>query len=119
MNDREKIIEIIKRNGTYNGRSLSFDYYVVQTDDLADALIAAGLVADVQSLADGNCVLYVKGKGFMRLYNEQDINKMIQRAEVNEKMFDILYEETSKYMKVLSKEWYKAQAERKLAEGKR
>ena len=119
MNDREKIIEIIKRNGTYNGRSLSFDYYVVQTDDLADALIAAGLVADVQSLADGNCVLYVKGKGFMRLYNEQDINKMIQRAEVNEKMFDILYEETGKYMKVLSKEWYKAQAERELAEGKR
>lgn len=42
MTEREKIIEIIKRNGTYNGRSLSFDYYVVQPDDLADALIAAG-----------------------------------------------------------------------------
>lgn len=42
MTDREKIIEIIKRNGTYNGRSLSFDYYVIQPDDLADALIAAG-----------------------------------------------------------------------------
>lgn len=42
MTDREKIIEIIKRNGTYNGRSLSFDYYVIQPDDLADALIAEG-----------------------------------------------------------------------------
>lgn len=43
MTDRDKIIEIIKRKGTYNGRSLSFDYYVIQPDDLADALIAAGI----------------------------------------------------------------------------
>ncbi len=46
MKDREKIAEIIKKNGTYNGRSLSFDYYVVKPDDLADALIAAN-VGDV------------------------------------------------------------------------
>lgn len=85
MTEREKIIEIIKRNGTYNGKSLSFDYYVIQPDELADALFAAGIVVDVQSLANGNCVLYVKGKGFMRLYNEQDINKMIHRAEVAER----------------------------------
>lgn len=39
MKYREKIAEIIKKNGTYNGRSLSFDYYVVQPDDLATALI--------------------------------------------------------------------------------
>lgn len=42
MSDREKIIKIIENNGTYNGRSLSFDYYVIQPDDLADALIEAG-----------------------------------------------------------------------------
>lgn len=42
MKDREKIAEIIKKNGTYNGRSLSFDYYVIQPDDIADALTAAG-----------------------------------------------------------------------------
>ena len=42
MTDREKIIKIIEKNGTYNGRSLSFDYYVIQPDDLADALTAAG-----------------------------------------------------------------------------
>lgn len=41
------------------------------------------------------------------------------RAEVAEKMFNILYEETSEYMKVLSKEWYKYQAEKELAEGKK
>lgn len=116
MTEREKIVKIIEKNGTYNGRSLSFDYYVVKPDDLADALIAAGLVADVQSLADGNCVLYVKGKGFMRLYNEQDINEMRHRAEVAEracriatdKIYDYSYEEAI------------AQAERELGEeGKR
>lgn len=43
MTDREKIIKIIEKNGVYNGRSLSFDYYVIQPDDLADALIEAGI----------------------------------------------------------------------------
>ena len=43
MIDREKIIKIIEKNGTYNGRSLSFDYYVIQPEDLAKALIAAGI----------------------------------------------------------------------------
>lgn len=42
MTDREKIVKIIEKNGTYNGRSFSFDYYVIQPDDIADALIAAG-----------------------------------------------------------------------------
>lgn len=42
MTDKEKIIKIIEKNGVYNGRSLSFDYYVIQPDDLADALIEAG-----------------------------------------------------------------------------
>lgn len=56
MTEREKIIEIIKRNGTYNGRSLSFDYYVIQPDDLADALIAAG-IGDTTNLIVENEVL--------------------------------------------------------------
>ena len=38
MTDRDKIIKIIEKNGTYNGRSFSFDYYVIQPDDIADAL---------------------------------------------------------------------------------
>ena len=92
MKDREKIAEIIKKNGTYNGRSLSFDYYVVKPDDLATALIENGI---------------------------GDIIEWKRRAEVAEKMFNILYEETSEYMKVLSKEWYKYQAEKELAEEKK
>lgn len=43
MDEREKIIKTIEKNGTYNGRSFSFDYYVIQPDDIADALIAAGI----------------------------------------------------------------------------
>lgn len=43
MNEREKIIKIIEKNGTYNGRSFSFDYYVIQPDDIADALLAANI----------------------------------------------------------------------------
>lgn len=119
---KKKIVEVLRDNREYELRYHPDDNYtevVIDYEAIADALIAAGLVADVQSLADGNCVLYVKDKGFMRLYNEQDINKMIHHAEVNEKMFDLLYEETSKYMKVLSKEWYKYQAEEELARGER
>lgn len=56
MTDREKIIKIIEKNGTYNGRSLSFDYYVVQPNDLADALIAAG-IGDTTNLIVENKVL--------------------------------------------------------------
>lgn len=43
MTDREKIIKIIEKNGTYNGRSFSFDYYVIQPDDIADTLLAANI----------------------------------------------------------------------------
>ena len=42
MNKQElkaKIIEIIEKNGTYNGRSFSFDYYVICPDDIANAFI--------------------------------------------------------------------------------
>lgn len=116
---KKKIVEVLRDNREYELRyhpDYNYTEVVIDYEAIADALIAAGLVVDVQSLADGNCVLYVKDKGIMRLYNEYDINKMIHRAEVNEKMFDILYEETSEYMKVLSKEWYKYQAEKELAE---
>ena len=54
----------------------------------------------------------------MRPCNEER-KQLEHRAEVAEKMFNILYEETSEYMKVLSKEWYKYQAEKELAEEKK
>lgn len=70
MTEREKIIEIIKKNGTYNGKSLSFDYYVVRPDDIADALIENGIrdinskgvvaVEDEVSLVPENIIADVK-----------------------------------------------------------
>lgn len=46
---REKIINTIKENGVYNGKSMHRDYYVVNDEELADALIAAG-IGDVSEL---------------------------------------------------------------------
>ena len=46
------------------------------------------------------------------------IDEYKHRAEVYEEMFDILHEETSEYMRVLSKEWYKVQAEREIEKEK-
>ena len=40
---REKIINTIKENGVYNGKSMNRDYYVINDEDLADALIKAGI----------------------------------------------------------------------------
>lgn len=40
---REKIINTIKENGVYNGKSMHRDYYVVNDEELADALIAANI----------------------------------------------------------------------------
>lgn len=42
MTDKESLVKIIAKNGVYNGKSLSFDYYVIQPEELADALIKAG-----------------------------------------------------------------------------
>lgn len=84
---KKKIVKILEEGYTpveYDDGDLGQTYFPTN-EDVADALIEAGLVTDVQSLADGNCVLYVKGKGFMRLYDEQDINEMRHRAEVAER----------------------------------
>ena len=94
MKYREKIAEIIKKNGTYNGRSLSFDYYVIQPDDLAKALIAAGI---------------------------GEVSEWKRRAEVAEKAFLILWNECKGKLgwDVDCTMWYKKQAEKELAEEKK
>ena len=86
MTDREKIIKIIKKNGTYNGRSLSFDYYVVQLDDLADALITAG-IGDTTSLIVENEVLQRDVDNLTRTLEEgtEEFQGVQHRAEVAEK----------------------------------
>lgn len=103
MTDREKIIEIIAPYVAAYG----------EDEAIANALIAAGLKFDRN-------ISYTATFNLAQLERINDLERRLAatdyRAEVAEKMFDILYEETSEYMKVLSKEWYKVQAERKIKE---
>lgn len=104
MTEREKIIEIIKRNGTYNGRSLSFDYYVIQPDDLADALIAAG-IGDTTNLIVENEVL------------QRALRSLAQLCAKGAKYYLQSDEAIKERERELYNEWIK-QAEKELAEEK-
>lgn len=75
--------------------------------EIADSLIAAG-IGDVKTVREIGA-----SAAAMAVFEAE---KAEHRAEVAEKMFDILHEESSMYMKVFSKEWYKQQAEKELAE---
>ena len=77
MTDREKIIEIIKKNGTYNGRSLSFDYYVIQPDDLADALSAAG-IGDVKR---HRVFVSKDGTEIKQLYSGEEVERIAKERD--------------------------------------
>ena len=116
---REKIVGIITHEYvTDKDYAYIFDPRIEEKiNNMADALIAAG-IGDVGET-----------KEKLKKINERillgdiiacDLSAKCAeykyRAEVAEKMFNILYEETSEYMKVLSKEWYKYQAEKELAE---
>lgn len=122
MTDREKIIKIIKKNGTYNGRSLSFDYYVVQLDDLADALIAAG-IGDTTSLIVENEVLQRDVDNLTRTLEEgtEEFQEVQHRAEVAEKAFLILWNECKEKLgwNIDCTMWYAKQAGKELVEGKK
>ena len=133
MTEREKIANIL--NSTEISQELSKeDIY-----KFADALIEAG-IGDVSELKkhkvvvekslipedDNAYVLPNIPPTVKQLYSGEEVEQIVKereeykhRAEVYEEMFDILYEETSEYMKVLSKEWYKHQAEKKIAEEKK
>lgn len=124
MTEREKIIKVIDEWAKKAVKTNKFDgasvYNPHNATGLADALIAAG-IGDVGET-----------KEKLKKINERillgdiiacDLSAKCAeykyRAEVAEKMFNILYEETSEYMKVLSKEWYKYQAEKEIAEEKK
>ena len=94
MKYREKIAEIIKKNGTYNSRSLSFDYYVVQPDDLAKALIAEG-IGEVKETK-------FESDHYWRMWQGAlvESERAEHRAEVAEKALDTVYKEAcEKYEK--------------------
>lgn len=137
MTEREKIVKIIEKNGTYNGRSLSFDYYVVKPDDLADALIAANIgdvtewkekvecakrILQIPTLPNGTTDLSYfeyKGERIQDIVRQRDEYK--HSAEVAERAFLILWNECKGKLgwDVDCTMWYKKQAGKELAEGKK
>lgn len=116
MTEREKIIEIIKRNGTYNGRSLSFDYYVIQPDDLADALIAAG-IGDVHK-----CETLCKVLHEQMMENMREERHRAQVAENELKLYKLavkIWQERYSDIRCFNFNIALRQAEKELAEGKK
>lgn len=117
MTEKDRMIEIIAPHVSAWG----------DDEAIAEALIAAGF-GDVKE-AKRKAFVYnreithldgiLKGAERRAEVAEKEFKKTEHRAEVAEKMFNILYEETSEYMKVLSKEWYKYQAEKELEEEKK
>ena len=143
MTEREKIIDVLNKNFTQDvectpiyttaqGKEVAlpqelcdiFNDIVTQAviPYFADALIAAG-IGDVRKRPiDPTYEEYATQVHNLAIEEQKQrarAEEAEHRAEVAEKMFNILYEETSEYMQVLSKEWYKYQAEKELAkEGK-
>lgn len=143
---KKKIVEIII-NAIWKDAEADYDSTdETEAGSIADALIAAG-IGDVNKFADtlaskihchsyyyGDsivCAIYALKQGreikdvkpvniseFLVDELRRKLKEAEHRAEVAEKMFGILHEESSMYMKVFSKEWYKQQAEKELAEGK-
>lgn len=84
MDEREKIAQIIAEHLCPQGKAHKTLYGAERmcysrnnfadcerVSECVDALIEAGLVADVQSLVDGNSASCVKSKGLMRLEDEE------------------------------------------------
>lgn len=84
MTKREKIAQIIAEHLCPQGRAHKTLYGAERmcysrnnfadcekVSECVDALIEAGLIADVQSLVDGNSASCVKSKGLMRLEDEE------------------------------------------------
>lgn len=85
MTDREKLIQIIgewANNAVSNKRSGASVYDPNNAIELADALIEAGVVSDIdiQGLVDGTSELYVKDKGLMCLYKIDEVKRLDRRA---------------------------------------
>ena len=117
MTDREKIVKIIEKNGTYNGRSFSFDYYVIQPDDIADALIAANIgdvtewkekvecakrILQIPTLPNGTTDIShfeYKGERIQDIARERDEYK--HRAEVVERALAWLCDETMRDIRII------------------
>lgn len=117
---KKKIVEIVNETAI-KVEGISF---IGTAESIADALIASviGDVKDLQAQVDSLEITNIALQAGYddaekdRLYWVDKYKEAEHRVEVAEKMFDILHEESSMYMKVFSKEWYKQQAEKELAE---
>lgn len=131
---RDKIAKVLE--GVTYDDSYALPLCLPLREQIADRLIAAG-IGDVSKLKKHRVVVE---KSFIpeddnayvlpnipptvkQLYSGEEVEQIVKereeykhRVKVAEKMFDILHEESSMYMKVYSKEWYKQQAEKELAE---
>ena len=101
MTDREKIIKIIEKNGTYNGRSLSFDYYVVQSDDLADALIKAGYgdVKEWKERARKHRVLVLPDGTIKQSYSNEEVEEIVRQRDEYKHLAEVAEKERDEYRK--------------------
>lgn len=76
-------------------------------EQIADALIAAGLKFDVS-------YSFTAAFNNAQAERERDLERNLtlteRRADIAEKSFDLVYEEASKYMRLSTKEWYREMA---------
>lgn len=50
--DRQILIEIIEKTGTYTGKSMGKDYYTIKINDLVDTILENGFASKVESVSD-------------------------------------------------------------------
>ena len=134
---REKIINTIKENGVYNGKSMHRDYYVVNDEELADALIAAkiGDVKDLQVQVDSLEITNIALQAGYddaendRLYWVDKYKEAEHRAEIAERAGRIIQRDMARVFDIsnprvcelIANIWdlAKKQAEKELTEEKR
>ena len=75
---REKIINTIKENGVYNGKSMHRDYYVINDEELADALIEEG-IGDVSELKKHRMRITKDGT-IQQLYSGEEVEQIVKNA---------------------------------------
>lgn len=81
--------------------------YESDLDNIADALIAAGLKFDVN-------YSFTAAFNNAQAERERDLEHSLtlteRRVDIAEKSFDLVYEEASRYMRLSTKEWYREMA---------
>ena len=116
---KKKIVEILEE---YNFETDDGEGWVLDTEEMADALIAAG-IGDTTSLIVENEVLQRDVDNLTRTLEEgtEEFQEVQHRAEVAEKAFLILWNECKEKLgwNIDCTMWYAKQAEEAFAEEKK